>query len=424
MGGCLPHGSCEQLLNMRSCIEKGECTMRIAMLGLKGLPATYGGVERYAEEVATRLVARGHEVIVYCRAHYTPPSAATTYKGITLVRQRTIHTKTTDTLSHTFIASLDLMQRGVDVAHYHSLGPSSLSWLPRLGHIPTLVQIHSQEWRGATWGPVGKAFFRVADMTALRCPSATAVISHQFLDYYQQRSQRPIGFTSTGVALPPPADPREDLAVLNALGLQPGNYLLFVGRLVPEKAVHVLIEGYQRLAPEMPLVIVGDAKKNAPYARNLRKQATSQVRFLGYRYGAELDALYRQAYLYVHPSALEGLALTLLEAMAHGSAVLASDIPENLEGMGACGMTFRSGDAGDLAAKLELLIAQPELVAAQRRVNADYIAAQYSWEGVTDRLEAIYQALIDQRPLPSIDTRVPVSAMPVGAKVPAIADET
>lgn len=398
--------------------------MRIAMLGLKGLPATYGGVERYAEEVATRLAARGHEVIVYCRAHYTPKSATETqYKGVTLVRQRTIHTKTADTLSHTLTASLDLMRRKVDVAHYYSLGPSVFAWLPHLRHIPTLVHVHNQEWRGGRWGPVGKIFFRAADVTALRFPSATAVISHHFLEYYQPRTNQAIGFTSTGIALPPPADPRADLASLNALDLQPGNYLLFVGRLVPQKAIHLLIEAYEQLAPEMPLVIVGDAEKNASYAASLRKHATPHIRFLGYRYGAELDTLYRQAYLYVHPSIHEGIALTLLEAMAHGSAVLASDIPENLEGMGACGMTFRSGDADDLATKLALLIAQPELVEAQRRVNAAYIAAQYSWDGVADRLEAIYQALIDQRPLPSIDKPVPVAAMPVSATVPATGDE-
>jgi glycosyltransferase involved in cell wall biosynthesis len=375
--------------------------MKIAMLGLKGIPATYGGVERYTEEVATRLASRGHEVIVYCRAHYTPKEVTLQpYKGVTLVRHRTWHTKTTDALSHTYLATRDLIRRRVDVAHYYSLGPGVFAGMPRRAGIPTLLHIHNQEWRGGRWGPIGKAFFRLADAIAVSQPSGLAVISQQFLDYYQARSPRPVGFTSTGIALPPPADAAQDTAYLDALSLQPQRYLLFVGRLVPQKAIHLLLEAYERLAPEMPLIIVGDGDKNAYYAQELRKHASPQIRFLGFRYGSELDALYRGAYAYVLPSKHEGIALTLLEALAHGVCVVASDIPENLEGLDGRGITFESGNTGDLAAKLAYVLANPTW-AAQQRALAPSIIERYSWDGVVDRLEAIYDALIHGQPLPS-----------------------
>jgi glycosyltransferase involved in cell wall biosynthesis len=374
--------------------------MRIAMLGLKGLPAAYGGVERYADEVAVRLAARGHEVIVFCRAHYTPKEAAcASYHGVTLVRQPSLHTKTTDTLSHTLLASLGAMRRRVDVAHYYSLGPAVLSWLPRTVGIPTLAHIHSQEWRGGTWGPIGKAFFQIADRAALRCPTATAAISRGFVEFYRRKTGRTIAFTSTGVALPPPPDPVAAAEVLGREGLEANRYVLFVGRLVPEKSLHVLVDAYEQLRPAVPLVIVGDAR--TPYADGLRRHASPAIRFLGYRYGRELDALYDNAYLYVHPSFREGLALTVLEAMAHRCCVLASDIPENLEPLGGLGFTFHVNVASDLAAQIDRLLRDPAAVAAQRARARDHVAQHYSWEAVVDRLEAIYVALAAHQPVPT-----------------------
>lgn len=373
--------------------------MRIAMLGQKGIPATYGGIERYADEISTRLVARGHEVIAYCRAHYTPREVARQpYQGVRLVRQRSLHAKTTDALSGTLLASLDLMRRRVDVAHYHGLGPSVLSWLPRLVGIPSVAHIHLQEWRGGTWGRVGKPFFRMADAAALHCPNATALISRNLMDFYHQKGGKHLAFASTGVTLPPPPDVRAQLGFLTSAGLESGRYLLFVGRLVPEKGLDVLLEAYERLHPDIPLVIVGDAK--TPYAEGLKRHASPGIRFMGFRYGEELDALYSHAYCYVHPSNLDGLALAILEAMAHNDCVLASDIPENVEPLGGHGYTFRTGDPADLADKLARLIAQPDLVQAQRAVAAQHVAQHYSWDAVVDRLEAIYTALHRREPLP------------------------
>lgn len=375
--------------------------MKIAMLGLKGLPATFGGVERYSEEVATRLAARGHEVFVYCRGHYTPKDVARQpYRGVTLVRQPTLHTKTADTLTHTGIATLDLMRRRVDVAHYHSLGPGVFAWLPRLMRIPTVVQIHNQEWRGEqnTWGTLGKTFFRLADSAAMQFPTATAAISRTHVEYYRKTRGKELAFTSTGVTMPPPADMQQDVAHLTAVGLLPENYLFFAARLVPEKGLHMLIDAYERLNPNLPLVIAGDGQ--GAYADSLRSHASDKIRFLGYRFGDELHALFRNAYLYVHPAFREGLALSVLEAMAHQCCVLASDIPENLEPLAGHGYTFRVNDPADLVSQLARLIAQPDLVQAERAVAAQHVAQHYSWEAVVDRLELIYAALAAKRPLP------------------------
>ncbi|MGH2515736.1 MAG: glycosyltransferase family 4 protein [Ktedonobacterales bacterium] len=360
--------------------------MRIAMLGLKGIPATYGGVERYTEEVAVRLAARGHEVFVYCRSHYTTREIARKpYQGVHLVRLPSLNRRTTDTLSHTLLSTLDVLRRHPDVVIYHSLGNALFAPAPRLLGTPTALVLHGQEWREDKWAGVPRRFFQASERAAFSWASRVCVIARWLQDDLRVRYGRESTFVSTGVALPEP----RPAARLDLFGLDRHRYLLFVGRLVPEKEVHTLLEAYRGLETDMPLVIVGDAQRQDRYLDEMHALAGPNVQFLGFRYGTDLADLYSNAYLYILPSAAEGIALTLLEAMAYHNCVVISDIAQNLEAAHPLGFPFKTGDAADLRQTLRALLDQPERAAERRALSREHVGRQYNWEAVTDHYEQL-----------------------------------
>ena len=365
--------------------------MRIAMLGLKGIPATYGGVERYTEEVAARLAERGHEVLVYCRGHYTTREIARKpYRGIHLIRLPSLNRRTTDTLSHTLLSTFHVLRRRPDVVIYHSLGNALFAPMPRLLGTPTALVLHGQEWREDKWAGWPRRFFQASERAAFTCASRVCVIARWLQDDLRTRYGYDSTFVSTGVTLPEP----RPAARLDAFGLDRHRYLLFVGRLVPEKEVHTLLAAYRALETDMPLVIVGDTQRKDRYLDELHALSGPNVRFLGFRYGEELAELYSNAYLYILPSAAEGIALTLLEAMAYHNCVVVSDIPQNLEAATPLGFSFKMGDAADLRRVLRALLDQPALVAERRACSREHVGRQYDWEIVTDHYERLCNGLL------------------------------
>lgn len=369
--------------------------MRIAMLGLKGIPATYGGVERYTEETAVRLAARGHTVFVYCRSYYTPRELARKpYHGVHLVRLPSLRGRATDTLSHSLLSTLDVLRRRVDVVIYHSLGNALFTAVPRLANIPTALVLHGQEWREDKWKGAPQLFFQLSERASFSLASRVCVIAEWLENDLRARHRHDSTNVSTGVAVREvgPVDYVRDL------GLSPNNYLLFAGRLVPEKNLHVLLEAYNRLQTTMPLVVVGESQHEGQYVKQLHALAGPNVRFLGYRYGAELGSLYSNAYLYILPSAAEGVALTLLEALTFNNCVVVSDIPQNLEVVGSLGFSFRTGDAESLADLLRHLLAHPELVAERRAPAREHVLRRYSWDTVADRYEQVCMDMLGRLP--------------------------
>ncbi len=365
--------------------------MRIAMLGLKGIPATYGGVERYTEEVAVRLADRGHEVLVYCRNHYTTRQIAQKdYRGVRLIRLPTLNLRVTDTLSHTLLATADVLRRRPDVAIYHSLGNAPLALPPRISGIPTALVLHGQEWREEKWAGLPRRLFQASERASFTCASRVCVIARWLQDDLRRRYSRETDFVSTGATLQEP----RPVPQLTAFGLDRHRYLLFVGRLVPEKEVHTLLEAYHGLKTDMPLVIVGDVQRRDPYLDQLHALASPNVRFLGFRYGEELIDLYSNAYVYILPSTAEGIALTLLEAMSLGNCVVISDIPQNLEAAAPLGFPFRTGDATDLRRVLQHLVDQPHLVAERRALARQHISKHYNWDAVADHYEHLCEDLV------------------------------
>jgi glycosyltransferase involved in cell wall biosynthesis len=365
--------------------------VKIAMIGQKGIPATWGGIERHVEEVARRLVQRGHEVSVFCRLYYTP--AGTSYHGVRLLRRPSINTKHLDTATHVALCTLEAMVRRFDVVHYHALGPSLFSALPRLRGEKTVVTVHGLDWQREKWGKVASWILRWCERPAVNFPDRTIVVSKTLRDYFQAHYARDTVFIPNGTNLPTPRPARRILK----LGLEPGRYVLFVGRLVPEKGVHYLCEAFSQIKSDMKLALVGGLSFSQGYVDLLKRYEGDRVLLLDYVFGADLEELWSNAYLVAQPSTLEGFSIALLEALSYGRCVVLSDIPENLEVAGDCAVPFPSKNVAALRAKLEMLLAQPAMVRHYEQKARQHVLQHYSWDTVVDTTEQVYRELMDSR---------------------------
>jgi glycosyltransferase involved in cell wall biosynthesis len=369
---------------------------RIAVVGTKGIPASFGGIERHVAELTSCLVARGFAVRVYCRPYYARVTGS--YHGVELVTVPTITTKHLDAITHTFLSTVHALFSGFDIVHFHAMGPSVLSFLPRLFGVRSVVTVHGLDWKREKWGRFAAWFLRLGEYASARFPDRTILVSHSLDAYYTARYRRNFIQIPNGLAFRAPLPPRR---ILGLYGLQGRDYILFVGRLVPEKGCHTLLEAYQRVGTERRLVIVGGTSHSDEYVEKLHAigRADARVIFAGYLYGDVLTELFSNSYAYVQPSSLEGLSLALLEALSFGSAVLASDIPENEEvlldsGAAPRGIMFRSGDAADLREKLQSLIDHPEEAERLRSVGRSFVVERYDWNRVADRTARVYEEIL------------------------------
>lgn len=362
--------------------------MKIAMLGQKGIPATYGGIERHVEELASRLVERGHDVTVYCRPYYTKVQGE--YRGIKLAVLPSIRSKHFDTASHCAVAIPHIFAQDYDIVHFHALGPSMFSSLPRLKGMKTVVTVHGLDWQREKWGAFATWVLRRCEYTAVHFPNRTIVVSKALREYFQDTRDVTVTYIPNGTVLPS-VRPAEKI---REMGIEPGGYILFVGRLVPEKGCHYLIDAYKKLDTDAELVIAGGTSFSSEYVDRLHAMGNDRTRFLGYIYGDVLDELYSNARVFVLPSDIEGLPIALLEAMSFGNCCLTSDISENLEVIGDCGATFRQGDVEDLAQSLAELLVHPERCEAIGERARRHVLETYDWDGVTLHTEAIYYSML------------------------------
>jgi glycosyltransferase involved in cell wall biosynthesis len=361
--------------------------MRVAMIGQKGIPATYGGIERHVDEIARRLVQRGVAVDVFCRLYYTP--AGSRYHGVGLLRRPSLHTKHLDTATHVAWCTLESMFRRYDVVHFHALGPALFASLPRLVGSRTVVTVHGLDWQREKWGRFAAWVLRRCERPAARFPNRTIVVSKTLREHFRVAHGVDAAYIPNGTLLPQPRPPRK----LASLGLEPGRYVLFVGRLVPEKGVHFLCEAFSRIDTDMKLALVGGLSFSQDYVSLLRRYESDRIRLLDYVFGEALEELWSNAYCVVQPSTMEGLSIALLEALSYGRCVLISDIPENMEVAAECAVPFRSRDVDDLRAKLEHLIRNPDEVLRHGERARQHIARHYSWDTVAEATAKLYEDL-------------------------------
>jgi glycosyltransferase involved in cell wall biosynthesis len=367
--------------------------LRIAMIGQKGLPATFGGIEHHVEELGSRMAASGHEVTVFCRTNYGDGHRRR-HRGMRLVVLPTVGTKHLDAIVHSALATAVAMRGDFDIFHYHAIGPGALAVLPRLAsRAKVVLTLHGLDDERAKWGRMAKAVLRTAAWISSRAPDAIIAVSRDLQRHYRDVRGRHTMYIPNGVCIrePGPPDP-----VLNRFGLTAGNYLLFVGRLVPEKAPDLLVRAFREVEGDHRLVLVGGSSFTNSYTQQLRDLAAadSRVVLTDYLFGAELGTLYRHASVFVLPSLLEGLPLTLLEAASYGTPIVASAIPPHVEILGESrpgGRLVAPGDTRQLAVVLTEMLADIE---EERRGTAalrERVLRTYSWDEAAAATERVYE---------------------------------
>ena len=366
--------------------------LRVAFIGGRGVISKYSGIETYYEEVGKRLTGMGHEVTLYCRTYFTPALAE--HNGMRLVRLPTIRSKHLETVIHTLLSTVHALTKRYDVVHYHALGPSLFSFLPRLLGKKTVVTVQGLDWQRKKWGRLASAVLRLGERASVRLPNGTMVVSQALQRRYRETHGIEAFYVPNGGVLREPSQPR---AILE-WGLDPGKYVLFLGRFSPEKGCHLLVEAFEQIETDVKLVMAGASSYCDEYSLELRTHASERIRMLDWVSGETLDELLTNAMVFVLPSDLEGLSLALLDAMGAGLCVLTSDVPENREVVDGAGFTFQRGSSADLADRLRFLIANPAARHAAGRTARKRIEEQYQWQKVAEGIEKAYFKVMGREP--------------------------
>src|SRR5688500_5497677 len=360
--------------------------MRIAILGTRGIPASYGGFETFAEQLSTRLVARGHDVTVYCRAHYVSPRQIE-YKGVRLKVLPTIRHKYFDTVVHAGLSAFHAASLGrFDAALICNAANAPFAPVLRAGGTPVAINVDGLEHKRRKWNWLGKNYYRVAERLAVWLPNRTVTDARVIQDYYAAR----YGAESTMIAYGAEVERRIDRAAVRAWGVEPNRYVPTGSRLQPENNAALVIEAFKRVRTPHRLLVVGDAPYAHDYIRELRALARRDRRiiFTGFVFGDSYRALQQNAYCYVHATEVGGTHPALLEAMGYGNCVLTLGTPENVEAVGDAGVPYI--DEFDLAEKLKRVLRDGSLVQAYRHRAQLRIRTHYDWETVVDQYERLF----------------------------------
>jgi len=366
--------------------------MKIAILGIRGIPANYGGFETFAEELSTRLVDRGHEVTVYGRSNNVR-HASNLYRGVRLVILPTIPTKHLDTVAHTFLSVFHALGKGYDAILMCNAANALFCVIPRIAGTPVALNVDGIERLRKKWGPAARQVYRASEYLATVLPSVVVTDARVIEDYFRREHQTESVMIAYG------ADPcqTETTEILDRLKLQARKYLLYVSRLEPENNAHLVIDAYRRVETDMPLVIVGDAPYAGDYIQQLKAMADERVLFTGAVYGTGYNELRSHAYAYIQATEVGGTHPALLEAMGPGNCILAKDTPEHREVLPDTGRYF--DNALGLGTLLRQVLSDESLVDELRRQSRHRVKNLYSWDSVTDQYEELFRRMSGQPPL-------------------------
>lgn len=359
--------------------------LKIAMIGHKRVPGREGGVEVVVEELAGRMAAAGHSVTLYNRAAKGMPRPRE-YAGARIITVPTINKKSLDAVIYSFFATLHAVFGGYDVIHYHALGPSVMLALACLFGKRTVATVHGLDWQRGKWGGFGSWYLRLGEKVIARYADEVIVLSDELQRYFRETYGRETVFIPNGVAAPTPAPPS---LITEKWGLAGGDYILFLARVVPEKGLHYLLEAYKGIQTEKRLVVAGGDSHSGDYWPMIQKMAAqdSRVILAGFAAGQLKAELLENAALYVLPSDIEGMPISLLEAMRCGLPCLTSDIPENTQVLDCFGARFAKGDAAALRTALEAALESPPPAG---QLQAEYIRVHYDWDEAARATLALY----------------------------------
>jgi glycosyltransferase involved in cell wall biosynthesis len=359
--------------------------MRIAILGTRGIPASYGGFETFAEHLSTRLVARGHEVTVYCRAHYVSPRQLE-FHGVKLKVLSTIRHKYFDTVIHTFLSAIHAVSQRYDAALICNCANAPFSPILRFAGTPVAINVDGLEHKRKKWGWLGRRYYRLAEYLSTLLPTEMITDAQVIQDYYLARHNAP----STMIAYGSEVERRPNRELVRKWRVEPNRYVLYVSRLEPENNAHLVIEAFKKVRTAYRLLIVGDAPYAEQYINSLKASARGDKRiiFTGFVFGQDYRALQQNAYCYVHATEVGGTHPALLEAMGYGNCVLTLATPENIEVVGEAGVPYI--DEFDLAEKLQRVLRDGSLVQAYRNRAQQRVQKHYDWETVVDQYEQLF----------------------------------
>lgn len=377
---------------MEQCKEK----LNIAMFGQKRIPSREGGVEIVVEELCTRMVAQGHNVTCYNRGgHHVSGSEYDSkrlkeYKGIKLKTVPTIEKKGLAAVSSSFFAALCCAFGKYDVVHIHAEGPAFFAWLPKMFGKKVIVTIHGLDWQREKWkSGFGSKFIHQGEINAVKYADEIIVLSKNVQDYFQKTYSRETMFIPNGVSNHIERKPH---IIKDKFGLDKDEYILFLGRLVPEKGIRYLIEAFKQVDTNKKLVIAGGSSDTGEFEKEMKELAKEDKRilFTGFVQGQELEELYSNAYVYVLPSDLEGMPLSLLEAMSYGNCCIVSDISECVSVVKNSAITFRKSDVNDLIKKLQYVLLNKKKVELLKKEALKIVNKTYNWEDIADETVKLY----------------------------------
>ena len=378
-------------------MKRKDGKMKIVMFGHKRIPSREGGVEIVVEELSTRMAALGHEVVCYSRRGHHVSGAEfdgnsfSEYKGVKIRTVWTLDKKGLAAVTSSFFGAVCAAFSKADVVHIHAEGPAFMCWLPKLFRKRIVVTVHGLDWQRAKWKKgFGAKYIHMGEKMAVRFADEIIVLSRNVQEYFRDTYNRETKWIPNGVARPVPVTAEQIDA---DFGLKKEEYFLFLGRLVPEKGIHYLIKAFRQVKTDKKLVIAGGASDTDTYVQELKDLARgdSRILFTGFVQGKLLEELYSNAYVYVLPSDVEGMPLSLLEAMSYGNCCLTSDIPECADVVQDQGVVFRHSDVQDLKEKLQDLCDNASEANVLREQAADFICEKYNWDAVVDQTLQLYK---------------------------------
>ncbi len=367
--------------------------MKVAMVGLRGIEDGLGGVEKAVRELSVRLVKSGVDVTCFCRPAF---NKRTEFEGVKLVNTSTIYSKHLETGIYAAVSMLRAARGDFDLIHIHATATASLAWIPRwFSKKKVIVTIQGLDWQRAKWGFLARRILHFSERSAVRYSHAAICVSLSLQIYFQMRY---LGHSFAYI--PNGCDPAPAFSVPPPEGYESKKYILFMARLVPEKGVHRLIEAYRGLKTDFPLVIAGPEMHSAAYCAQLHKMAEgdARIRFVGSVTGDFKERLLSHAYVFVLPSEIEGLPVSVLEAASRGVCPVVSSIPTTIEVLGerglARGFTFDSASPAELRTALETCLENPELVDALGRQAKEFVVSHYNWDAVARETKRVYERVL------------------------------
>jgi glycosyltransferase involved in cell wall biosynthesis len=361
--------------------------MKISIVGFRGIPARYGGFETFVEELAPRLVKRGHDVTVYGRSHVIDyPDEY--YRGVRLVILPTIKHKYLDTVVHTFLSVLHCSFRGSEVILMLNAANSPFAFIPRLTRKRVVLNVDGIERLRKKWNAFGKLFYRLGEYLATKFPNQIVSDAEVIRRYYAETYRKDSVMIPYGAS----GEKMASRGALEEYGLDEEGYVLYVSRLEPENNAHVVIQAFKQVDTGLKLVILGDAPYADAYKNRLRALAGSDERivFTGFVFGDGYREFQSHAYCYVQATEVGGTHPALVEAMAFGNCVIANGTPENIEVVGDAGLVYEKNDPDSLRDKLRYVIDTPEVCRSYRKKALARAAQKYSWDMVVDRYEELF----------------------------------